>query len=320
MSVSVSVVFTGLCAIVGGGNGRPAEVLLLDAARVGEVRGAALPSHAPTLVVSLNDLANPDTSAPTRVVVGRTGPDGRVDQIGLWDLSGSEVRIRVQGGAGTGVRFFRPAPEKTTWPEPPPDPHDPAAWRDIRYVADMSAVVGDGRIAPDFVADGSVAGGQPPAVAARIHLEGGLLEGGLPSQATYRGDRFEFRGARGAGRLRQALTDSVQWSLETGGAAVAIDITPLDGGSSRRLLLSAGPAPRRIFVSNLPGANHADAHATHALSDEEMAALHFGAYYALLLNRPEDLLLPQLWRPRPERKGSGLIRPVICPPALFSRP
>src|SRR5439155_16286587 len=103
LSIALSIAFTGLCALIGDGDGKPGQILLLDAKGVGQVRGVALPAHAPTLVVSLNDLANPDSSSPTRVVAGTPNQTGRVDQLGLWDLTGSEVRIRAQGGEGSGL-------------------------------------------------------------------------------------------------------------------------------------------------------------------------------------------------------------------------
>jgi hypothetical protein len=321
MSVSLSMVFTGLCAFVGNGDGSPAEILLLDARGVGQVRGVTLPEHAPTLVVSLNELANPDSSAPTRVVAGRAGPTGRVDQVGLWDLTGSEIRIRVQGGEGQGLRFFQPAKYETSWPEPPRDPNDPAAWRDLRFIPHMMDLVGDGRIDPALLGNGDTTPtGLPRSIAARIHLDAGLLEGGLPSQETYREETFEFRRSGSDGILRQALTDTVQWTLQTGASAVAIDIIPLGGGPSKRLLLATSAEPHRLQVSNLPVENpsHADAH--QAMSDDEMVAFHFGAYYSLLLNDPPARPLPELWRPLGGQMGSGGLRPQSCGPAMFSRP
>ena len=121
MSVALSIAFTGLCALIGNGDGKPAEILLVDTKGVGQVSGVTMPAHAPTLVVSLNDLANPDSSGPTRVVAGTPSQTGRVDQLGLWDLTGTEVRIRPQGGAGVGLQFFRPSRAETSWPEPPRD-------------------------------------------------------------------------------------------------------------------------------------------------------------------------------------------------------
>ena len=73
MSAAVSIVFTGLCALVAGGEGRSAQVLLADAKGVGEIGGIALPEHAPTLVVSLSALANAETSGPSRVVTAWPG-------------------------------------------------------------------------------------------------------------------------------------------------------------------------------------------------------------------------------------------------------
>jgi hypothetical protein len=320
MSVALSIAFTGLCALIGGGDGKPGEILLVDAKGVGKVGGILLPEHSPTLVVSLNDLANPDSSRPTRVIAGTPNHTGRIDQLGLWDLTGAGVRIRVQGGEATGLQFFRPSKGETSWPEPPRDAQDPAAWRDLRFVPDMKALVGDGRIDPALTDEGDSAQNElPRSVAARIHLAAGLLEGAIPSQETYRDDVFAFRDDRSGRTLRQALTDTVQWTLQTEAAAVVIDITPAKGGPTKRLLLAPSATPHRLYVSNLPGENPSHANAHHAMSDEEMSALHFGAYYTLLLNEPADKPLPELLRPVRGRKGSGFVRPLICSPAMFSR-
>ncbi len=320
MSIALSVAFTGLCALIGDGDGKPGEILLLDAKGVGEVRGVTLPAHAPTLVVRLNDLANPESSRPTRVVAGTPSRTGRVDQLGLWDLTGSEVRIRAQGGAETGLQYFRPSKDETSWPEPPRDVRDPASWRDLRFVANMKALVGDGRIDPAFTGnDNDAHNGLPRSVAARIHLDAGLLEGAVPSQETYREDLFEFRSDGSERTLRQALTDTVQWTLQTEAAAVVIDITPVGGGPAKRLLLAPSVIPHRLYVSNLPAENasHSDAH--QAMSDERMSALHFAVYYNLLLNEPTDKPLPELWRSPLDRKGTGMMGPLFCPPAQFTR-
>jgi hypothetical protein len=320
MSIAISIAFTGLCALIGGGEGRPAEILLVDAKGVGQIGGIMLPEHAPTLVVSLNDLANPDSSRPTRVIAGTPNHTGRVDQLGVWDLAGSEVRIRAQGLEGTGLQFFRPTKDETSWPEAPRNVHDPAAWRDLRFVPDMAALVGDGRIDPALMDESAaVHKTLPRSVAARIHLEAGLLEAAIPSQETYRDDVFEFRSGRSARTLRQAVTDTMQWTLTSEAAAVVIDITPVNGGPTKRLLLAPSATPHRLFVSNLPAEGPSHALADHAMSDEEMIAAHFGAYYALLLNEPGEKPLPELSRLVGERKGSGFGRPFICPPATFRR-
>ena len=320
MSIALSVAFTGLCALIGDGDGKPGEILLLDAQGVGQVHGVTLPVHSPTLVVSLNDLANPDSSRPTRVVAGTPGRTGRVDQLGLWDLTGSEVRIRVQGGGGAGLHFFQPSKDETSWPEPPRNAQDPAAWRDLRFVANMKTLVGDGRIDPALTGNGDSAPDRlPRSVAARIHLDAGLVQGAIPSQETYREDMFEFKSEASARTFRQALTDTIQWTLQTEADAVVIEITPVGGGQAKRLLLAPSAVPHRLYVSNLPAENpsHPDAH--QAMTDEEMSALHFGAYYSLLLNKPADKPLPALWRPIDGRKGSGFVRPAQCKAAQFTR-
>ena len=319
MSVALSIAFTGLCALVGDGNGSRGEILLLDTAGIGVVRGVRLPEHAPTLVVSLNDLANPDSSRPTRVIAGTTDLTGRVDQLGLWDLKGSEVRIRAQGGS-TGLQLFQPAANETSWPEPPQNGQDPAAWRDLRFVANMKTLIGDGRIDPAFMDDATDSGRRhlPPSVAARIHLDDGLLQGAIPSQETYRADLFEFRGGRSEQGLRQALTDTIQWMLQSESSAIVIEITPVEGGEARRLLLAPSATPHRVYVSNLPSDNEAHVHANDAIGSGEMSALHFGAYYKLLLHEPADMPLPAPWRPLDDPRGTGIIRPFICPPAVFT--
>ena len=318
MSITLSIAFTGLCALIGDGEGRPGQVLLLDAKGVGQVGGVTLPEHAPTLVVSLNDLANPDSSRPTRVIAGRPTATGRLDQLGMWDLTGSEVRIRPQGGVGEGLVLFRPSEGETTWPEPPRDPRDPAAWRDLRFVPNMKALVGDGRINPALLGTGASPSGLPASIAARIHLDTGLLEGAIPSQETFRDDVFEFRSA-GSGRVvRQALTDTIQWTLKTEASAIVIDITPANGGPAKRLLLAPSAEPHRLFVSNLPAENESHVHAAQATSDDDMSGLHFGAYYGLLLNEPADRPLPVPARAAHSRKGVGLGRPVFCSAAVFT--
>ena len=322
MSVSLSVLFTGLCALVGDGDGKPGQVLLLDTQGIGQVQGVTLPAHAPTLVVSLNDLANPENSGPSRVVAGAPGAGGRVDQVGLWDLSKAEVRIRVPGGTGSGVRYFRPGRLDTSWPAPPGDPHDPAAWRDLRFVPNMTALVGDGRIDPSLIADaGEGPRALPRAVAARIHLDGGVLEAAIPSQQSYRDDVFQFKGAGAPSGVPQAMTDTMHWKLTTEASAIVIEVIPVDGGRPKQLLLAPSARPHRVFISNLPADNdaeHAEAHG-HALTDEQMIALHFGAYYALLKTPPPDRPLPELWQPPRGVRGAGALRPKFCSAAIFSR-
>ena len=118
--------------------------------------------------------------------------------------------------------------------------------------------------------------------------------------------------------LRQALTDTVQWTLQSEAAAVVIDLVPAAGGETKRLLLAPSATPHRLFVSNLPAENsaHASSHSTHGA---DMSGLHFGAYYALLMEQPTSMPLPMLSRAAESRKGTSGIRPVHCYPAMFSR-
>src|SRR6184192_3875542 len=66
---------------------------------------------------------------------------------------------------------------------------------------------------------------------------------------------FEFRSAGSQGITRQALTDTMQWTLQTEATAVVIDITPVGGGQAKHLLLAPSATPHRLFVSNLPAEN-----------------------------------------------------------------
>jgi hypothetical protein len=227
------------------------------------------------------------------------------------------MRIRVQGAEGGGLHWFRPSDGTSSWPEPPRNVHDPGSWRDVRFVADMQTLAGDGRIDQALIGtDGAAGSPLPHAVAARVLLDAGRLEAGVPSQAIYRDDVFEFRSAGNEPRLRQALTDTIQWSFESDAATVVIEITPATGGPVKRLVLKPSATRHSLFVSNLPADNgKADAH--HAMTDEQMAALHFGAYYELLRNKPANRPLPRLWRG--PRTGTGMMGPVFCPPAIFLR-
>lgn len=325
MGIAVTVVFTGLCALVTGGDRAPGQVLLVDTKGLGEVGGVELPDHAPTLVVSLSSLANAETSRPDRVLTTWPGNSSlagvgaiAADQIGVWDLGGSDVRVRVQGDDRAGVDLSPPSERASSWPEPPRDVNDSEAWRDLRFVADMRALAGDGRIDPSLIVGIEANGNKlPRALAARFHLGGGRLDAAIPSQATYRDDVFEFRAVGGELRLRQALTDTISWTLESDAPAVVIEIIPVTGGPVKRLVLARSTLPHRVFVSNLPAEN-THGHAHEAQTEAQLAALHFGAYYELLKVKPALRPLPLLWMARP-RPATGVMGPLICPPALFVR-
>jgi hypothetical protein len=323
MSAALSIVFTGLCALVTDGDRGPAQVLMVDARRVGEIGGAVLPPHAPTLVASLRGLANAETSNPSRVVAASQGASpagaatGSVDQIGIWDLTGSEVRVRVPGGQRAGLRVFRPSPGVSSWPSPPRDVDDPDSWRDIRFLANMRTLAGDGRVDPALVGhDGDATSDLPRSVAARVYLEGGSVEAGMPSQRIFRNQLFEFRTARGELRLRQALTDTIRWSLESDAGPIVLEIIPVAGGPAKRLVFTAGVEPYAIYVSNLPAED--DSHHVHSVSGDQ-AALHFRAYYKLLRNVPQDEPAPQLGPAPAVRTGAGMAGTRFCPPVWFNQ-
>lgn len=310
MGIGVSIAFSGLCALVTSNGTGTGQVVLVDTKALGQVGGVQLPAHAPTLVLGLGSLVNPEASGPERVIAGWPGNES-AGPVGLWDLTGSEVRIRVQGSDRSGLRVFS-ADGASSWPEPPRKADDAESWRDIRYVADMASIVGDGRINPELLTNS--AGALPRGIAARIYLDDGLIEAGVPSRDDFRDDVFEFAANGSRGALRQALTDTLHWSLATQADAVVIEITPVSGGPVRRLMLKLGEAPHRLLIGNLP-VHDAEAHAQHALSDEEAAALHFRAYYELLRHAPEARPVPRLLGH--ERPSTGAWAGPFCPPARF---
>jgi hypothetical protein len=313
MGIALSIVFSGLCALVTDGGNGPGQVVLVDAKSLGAMDGVTLPAHAPTLVLNLGSLVDPEASGPDRVLTGWPGGESSIGQVGLWDLAGSEVRIRVPGRDGSGLHLFRSEDSASSWPEPPREANDPASWRDIRFLADMTSIVGDGRINPELLTNG--AGSLPHGIAARIHLETGLVESGLPSREEYRDDVFEFAAVGNRAALRQALSDTIRWSLEAPADTVVIEITALSGGRVRRLMLKPRGAVHQAFISNMPvheaqGAGH------HAMSEERAAALHFGAYYQLLEQAPDSRPLPRPLAAYERRSTAGWMGP-LCPPARF---
>jgi hypothetical protein len=182
----------------------------------------------------------------------------------------------------------------------------------------MRALAGDGRVDPNLVGGSESDGrGLPRAVATRFHLTGGRLDAGIPSQETHRDEVFEFRAGDSEPRLRQALTDTLRWTLESHAPAVVIEIIPVRGGPVRRLVLPGTARSHRLFVSNLP-AEIGHAHDVGRQSEEQLAALHFGAYYELLRVKPAVRPLPRVWLRR-QQAATGVMGPFICPPALFTR-
>jgi hypothetical protein len=316
MSVALSIVFTGLCAFTADGRG-PGLMLLVDA----NAAVPGMPAHSPTLVVDLRDLANSDTSAPTRVVLGPTSTGGDAGQIGIWDLTNAEVRVRVPGGDASSPELYRPADGAPSWPNPPSDVDDPRSWRDIRFVPRMSALAPEGRIRPSLVASpDDTPAVFPRGVAGRVVIDGGRLEGGLPSERAYRGQVFEFRGARGEPRLRQAMTDTVRWNVASPDGPIVVEIIPVGDGFVKRLVFSASSMPHRVYVSNLP-ADNGPGHEGHAraATGTSVTALHFDAYYELLEPSPAERPIPTLARVAPGRRATGMLRPLICTPVLFDR-
>jgi hypothetical protein len=278
-------------------------------------------------VASLSTLANAETSAPDRVVAAWPGRGseaaaltgvglGIPEQLGIWDLAGSEVRIKIQGINQEGVELYSPKAGESVWPAAPRLAEGLDRWRDLRYVPDMQQLTGDGRIDPALVAEsGSSAGALSSRVASRVRLASGRLEAGIPSQRVFRESWFDFASPGRKTRLRQAVTDTVRWSLEADAPVVTIEIAPTDGRPIRRLVLAAGDVPHQLFVSNLPSENVGVGH-DHSVSEEEMAALHFGAYYELLLNQPDEKPTPRR-SVRSRLEAVGLVGSTLCPPGHF---
>ena len=296
MGIGLSIVFTGLCALVTDADGGSAQVLLVDAQGIGEVGGVVLPEHAPTLVVALDGLANAETSRPTRVVMA--GPaagsidaaDGRAlaGQVGLWDLTGSEVRIRVQRGAESGLRVFRSDGASCRGRSRPATGTTRMRGATSGLLPTWGRSRATGASTPRWSLDRQRKSKGPFLVPSRrgsFSIPGSSKRRPRVEKPADRDDAFEFRDKSGAPRLRQALTDTIRWSLATDAGTVLIEIVPATGGEVKRLVFSPRATTPTVFISNMPAQNAAIA-THHAVSDEEMAALHFGAYYKLLRNEP----------------------------------
>jgi hypothetical protein len=323
---SLSIDMTGLCGLVHDAAQNRVEVILIDPTR----SGLPIPKHTPVLIANLRDVMNPPSdSKPTTVVAVPASSGGGVEQYGLWDLTDCQVSISRPGGAEAagGLRAYRSEDATSGSVKVPQDVNDPQQWRDLRYVLHMGRVCGESRVEPALLSNGEdriAPLNVPPIVAARVRLAEGILEGEIPSLEDYRGVMFKFAATQSRPAFSQPVTDTVCWTLPTVSALgnyVAIDVVPLREGRAREartLLVSQRGRPCRLSISNLPAENpsHSDTHA--ALGAEQMVALHFGAYYNLLLNRPTDRPLPS-----PDlmsaRTGTGFIRPAHCSPAMFTR-
>jgi hypothetical protein len=327
-SSDLSIEITGLCGLVHDRKRAMTEVLFIDTT----VFGAQIPRHKPVLIANLRDVMNPsEDSKPTTIVAVPSATGSGVEQVGLWDLTDQQVSITRPGGseAARGLRLNRPDGVDVSPIGLPKDVDDPQEWRDLRYIIEMEKLCGQGRVANALLSqdpgpDERVGQSEvPQVVAARLRLAEGVLEGAIPSRETYRGVMYKFPPAGNRPAFSQPVTDTVCWRLSTAstmGNYVAIDIVPLrerSGLKSRTLMIAQRGRPCRLSISNLPAENRSSGHAHHAMSDEEMGALHFGAYYKLLMNEPLDTPLPEVWRDR--RRGVGLSASVLCPPAMFTR-
>jgi hypothetical protein len=329
-SYDLSIDITGMCGLVHDRARTRTEVIFVDTSAL----GPRIPKHTPVLIANLRDVMNPpQDSKPSSVVAVPSASGSGVEQLGLWDLTDQQVSIRRPGGieATGGLRLNKPERVDEAPIGLPRDVNDPEEWRDLRYVAQMESICGQGRVAAavssyDNSSDQSAAQKEiPRIVAGRLRLGEGVLESAIPSQEAYRGVMFKFPRTQSRPAFSQPLTDTVSWKLAVDSAVygnyLTIDLVPLRGSSAqpRTIMISRQGRPCRLSISNFPSLNppHASDHDTMSMKD--MGALHFGAYYALLLNEPTDKPLPEISQPMDGRKGSGFGRPFFCSPAMFSR-
>jgi hypothetical protein len=323
---NLSIDMTGLCGLVHDAAQNRVEVILIDPTR----SGSPIPKHTPVLIANLRDVMNPPSdSKPTTVVAVPASSSGGVEQFGLWDLTDCQVSISRPGGAEAagGLRAYRSDDATSGSAKVPQDVNDPEQWRDLRYVLQMDQVCGQSRVQPALLSNGEARiapGNVPLIVAARVRLAEGILESAIPSLEDYRSVMFKFAATQRRPAFSQPVTDTVCWTLPTVSAQgnyVAIDVVPLREGRAREgrtLLVSQRGRPCRLSISNLPAENLAGTGAHHGLSDDEVGALHFGVYYTLLRNNPAVKPLPEVWRPKSDAKGAGMIRSQFCPPAWFT--
>jgi len=139
---SVSIDVMGLNALVHDRGAGRAEVLFANPV------GLGMPKHSPFLVAKIADVINPATdSKPTSVTVIPSASGRGVEQLGLWDLTDTQVVVRRAGGVEVGDGLVVNGGRDDSDVSLPSDPDDPEAWRDLRYVADMRRICGDGDIA-----------------------------------------------------------------------------------------------------------------------------------------------------------------------------
>lgn len=322
--LQVSIDIMGLNALVHDRSARRAEVLFVNPL------GLGMPKHTPYLVANMSDVTNPPTdSKPATVTVVPAAAGRGVQQLGLWDLTDTQVVVRAAGGIevadGVGVNAGRDDGPISL----PADPDDPEAWRDLRYVADMKRICGSGDITRGLTSLESSPGTAgtalvPEVIMGRIRFSGGVLEGAIPSWEESRRVVYQFSKGEGRPAVSQPLTDTIRWSLDLDAAVsgnyLTLDLVPMRGDSARgtrALMLAQRGRPCRLAISNLPADDLSATH--HAISDEDMGALHFGAYYELLMHEPADRPLPREWRGQDPRRATGIRGTIFCPPAMFSR-
>jgi len=315
--LQMSIDIMGLNAVVDDRRTKRAEVLFMSPLNVG------MPKHRPFLIANMNDVANAEDAQPTIVTVVPAAGGG-VQQLALWDLTDLQVVVRDAGGAEiTGGVTLSEGSDSAPL-SIPTHPDDPESWRDLRYVANMQRICGDGEIARGLSSlDSPLSGGTASVaelVSGRIRFSGGALGGALPSREEHRLVEYRFSHRDGS-ILTQPLTDTIRWSVthDAGGNYLALDLVPLrrNGKATRSLMLPQRGRACRVAISNLPTENP-DGQAHHAMSMDEMAALHFGAYYKLLHHQPADQPVPQLIVPR-ERRATGAWVGPVCPPAMFTQ-
>ncbi len=334
MGIGLSIVFTGLCALVTDGDRRAGAGA--SGGRTGHRRGrrrraSRARAHARREPGEPCQRRDEPADASRGGLAGRPTPRGAfasdgltaAEQLGLWDLTGSEVRIRVQRDTETaGLRLSMPPAGASSWPAPPRDANDPAAWRDVRFLADMKALAGDGRIDPSLVDETRQRRAAfRSAVAARIHLDAGLVEAGIPSQTLTATTSSSSGAPSEPPKLRQALTDTMRWSLEHGRGAIVVDRDrPRDGASPVEAARAHADVRRatELFVSNLPAENGVSRRSSRG--DERRDG---GAPLRRLLQAarrpPRRTGRCRGWAPPRRARGSRNDGHDLLPPGAFTR-
>ena len=208
----------------------------------------------------------------------------------------------------------------SSWPEPPRDANDPEAWRDLRFVADMRALAGDGRIDPALVDATDWPTKLPSSrVLPRESISNGGRSRGRPSRArrpTATMCSSFGRWARAAASTGADRHDPLDLESDCcRGRHRDRPAWPVDPSSAS--CWRAAQRRTRVFVSNLPAENSPRAHSRRLERRADGGASLRRLLQAAAGTSRRTGPSAACGR-RVPGAATGAWGPVICPPAFFT--